>query len=195
MASGFSSGPLEWVREVQTGERFHTGLGESGFHHFVGFEDDLGHGLPRGVRDRKMGADCPEFLEELRRPAMKNHCGTATWEAPDFDIVPCDAPAPTGSDGLHGSFLGGKSSGVALCLIGFGLAVVNFVGGKYPLQKAPAKALDRGLDAIHLRNVDAGSYDHSATIPVSPTFKWVPDTSFQQGNILRIMVFVIFLEG
>src|ERR1035441_4856068 len=94
MASGFSRGPLEWVREVQTGECFRTGCGESGFHDFVRFEDDLGHCLALGMRDRKMGADCPKFLEEFRRVAVKGHRGPATREALDFDIVPGDASTP-----------------------------------------------------------------------------------------------------
>src|ERR1035438_7726200 len=94
MASGFSSGALEGGR-VECLRITYPEL--SGFHCFIGFEDDLGHGLALGMRDRKMGADRPEFLEEFRCLAVKGHRGPSTGEAPDFDIVPCDTSAPTGS--------------------------------------------------------------------------------------------------
>src|SRR5664280_1934795 len=132
----------------------------SGLRRFLGFENDLGHGLLLGMSDGKMGADCPKLLKEFCRLAVKHHRGPSTGGALDFDVLPGDAPAPTCSDGLHGRFFGGKASGVALRLIGLGFAVADFVGCKYPLQKSPAKALDGRLDAIDFCDVDAGSDDH-----------------------------------
>src|SRR5580704_703995 len=95
---------------------------------------------------------------------MKGHRGPATREALDFDILPGDTPAPTGSDRLHGSFFGSESSGVALRLVGLGFAVADFAGGKHALQKTPAEALNRRLNAIDLRNINAGSHDQLDTI-------------------------------
>ena len=68
-----------------------------------------------------------QSAEELRRFTVESHRRTSARYARDLNVLPGDAAAPAGADGLHGSFFGGEASGVALCLVGLGLAVADLV--------------------------------------------------------------------
>jgi hypothetical protein len=80
---------------------------------------------------------------------------------PDYlDILPSYAVAQPGTDGLHSGFLGGKAGCQALCGVGFAHAIPDLSRGEDTPQKSVTKALDGGLNAADLGDVNSCPYNH-----------------------------------
>src|SRR5271166_3334731 len=110
--------------------------------------------------NRKVSADRANLLEKLLCLPVECHGRTSARNSCDLHILPGDAAAPAGADGLHSGLFGGEASGVALCLVRLRLAVADFVRSENPLQKSPPEALYGGGDPVDLCDVNAGSDDH-----------------------------------
>src|SRR5271157_5701674 len=106
------------------------------------------------------------FLERVFTPAEIRYCESKANKAERYagrfaaKEAAMKAIGTGWSRGVHGRFFGGEASGVALCFVRFRLAVPDFCRSENALQKPLPEALDGRRDAIHLRNVNAGSNDH-----------------------------------
>src|ERR1700730_4947083 len=93
-------------------------------------------------------------VELQRRPAGN--------EVNYFEIFPANAAPPAGADGFHSGFLGGETRCIALVPVGFPLHIGDLSGSINSIQEAVPITLDRCTDAVHFRQVDAGSDNHNS---------------------------------
>src|SRR5689334_10370970 len=107
-----------------------------------------------------MGTLAAESRGKLCRLAVKFQNGTLAGHAKRFHILPGNAVAQPGTDGLHSGFLGGKAGGQALRGIVLAHAVADLSGGEYALEKTRAKTLHGGLDPPHFGDVNPSPYYH-----------------------------------
>jgi len=126
----------------------------------VRLENHLRHRCVLGVSDGKMSTNGSQPVKEFRSSAMENHRRPSSRSRADFHVLPGHAQAPACPDGLHSSFLGGKTASIALSFVGFRLAVADLVGREYPLEEPPPKALDGSSYPWHFRDVNPSSDDH-----------------------------------
>ena len=119
-----------------------------------------------GMRQRQRRALHAQARGKLARLAAESNRRSSAGLAPHLDVSPCHAVFPSGADGLERGFLGGKACRVAFDAIGFGVAVPDFILGKDAAQKALAEPLNRGGDARHFDNVNAGP-DYHAGKPIT----------------------------
>jgi hypothetical protein len=72
---------------------------------------------------------------------------------------------PAGAESLHGRFLGGEASSVALEAIRLRIAIANLSLSENPLKKTLPEALNGLAYAGNFGDVDAGAYNHVRDIP------------------------------
>ncbi len=123
-------------------------------------ENNLRHGETRNVSNRKVGMNSPQLAKEFCSLAVKSQGWTSCRNSRHLNILPTDASVPSGTDGFQGSLFGGKTRGVAFCLVCFGFAVADLLGSENPLQEPPAEALYRRGDPANLSYVNACSNNH-----------------------------------
>jgi len=111
-----------------------------------------------GMGKREMRALAAQSSGELCRLAIKFQNGTLAGQAKHFDILPGNAVAQPGADGLHSGFLGGKAGGQALRGIGLAHAIADLSGGEDAPEKTLAKTLHGGLDPRHFADVNPCPY-------------------------------------
>jgi hypothetical protein len=124
------------------------------------FENHLRNRLLSSVRERKRDMDCSQLRRKLSGLTVENDRGPSPGLTRHFNITPAHAATPSRSQRFHSGFLGGKTSGVALNAIGFGIAVADLSFGKHALKKAVAMPRNGLRDTRDLRNVDAGANNH-----------------------------------
>src|ERR1700676_633150 len=124
------------------------------------FENHLGDGLLRGVRQRQSDIFRSEPLGELPALAVKCHGRTASGLPEHFAIAPTHAMVPAGAQSFHGGFLGGEAGGIALHTIRLRIAIANLSGGKDALQETLPETLNGLSNARNFGDVDPCAYDH-----------------------------------
>lgn len=77
-------------------------------------EDNLSDGVLCGVRDGDVRGVCAGLMKESMRLSVKVKDGRARVGVDYFDVMPCEAAAPTRAQSFEGGFLGGKARGVVL---------------------------------------------------------------------------------
>ena len=102
---------------------------------------------------------------ELSRLATEANPRTAPGMANDFNILPGNPMAKTGSNGLHSGLLGGKPSRQTFSEVELGKAVFDLCRGENPGQKTVSKALHGGLDPGHFGDVNSCPYNHLDALP------------------------------
>jgi len=128
----------------------------------LGFQNDHCHGLHRRVGNRKRDIPDAQAIRKLCCYTVKLQRGTPRRQVLYFEIPPADAASPTSADGLHPSFLGGESGGIAFIAVGLAFDIGDFSGRVDALDKAAAVTFDRASNTVHLGQIDARSDDHSS---------------------------------
>src|SRR3954454_18733311 len=124
------------------------------------FEDDLGKSLFLGMRNGQSGILHAQLRGKLLRLTMKMNGWTPSGQAHDLAIAPAHAVVPAGSKRLHRRFLRGKACGIALCSIGFGIAVAPLPCRIHAFQETLPKAFYRLLNTWDFCDIDSRANDH-----------------------------------
>jgi hypothetical protein len=119
-----------------------------------------------------MSALAAESRGKLRRPSVKFQHRALAGKPNDLNILPGNAVAQAGSNGLHAGFLGSKAGRQALSGIGLARTVPDLRGSEYTPQKTVAKALYGSLNAIHFDDVNSRPYNHLGLI-AKVSYRWL----------------------
>ncbi len=92
----------------------------------------------------------PRPIGDLLRRAGQFQRGFAARLADHFDIHPAHAARPSGAEGFHGGFLGGKAAREPFGAVAMLFAVGDFRWRENALEECRSVAGDGGLDAIRL---------------------------------------------
>jgi hypothetical protein len=125
------------------------------------------------VGKREMSVLAAEPRGKLRSLAVKLQNGTLAGQAKDLYILPRDAVAQPGPDGLHAGLLGGKAGRQTLRGVGLAHAVPDLGGSEDTLKKTVAKALDSGLNPAYLSDVNPSPYNHLG-LCAKVSYRWLP---------------------
>src|SRR3954451_11507137 len=123
-------------------------------------EDHLGKRLFLGVRNGQSGILDAQLRGKLLRLTMKLDCWTPSGQAHDLAIAPAHTVVPAGSKRLHRRFLRRKACGIALCSIGFGIAVAPLPCRIHAFQETLPKAFYRLLNTWDFCDIDSRANDH-----------------------------------
>jgi len=107
-----------------------------------------------------MDALAAEAVGVFQGLAGEANGGALAGETDDLDVVPGDAVAQAGSDGLEAGFFGGKAGGQAFGGVGLGQAIAELFRGKNTAKEALPKALYGGLDPGDFGDVNSCAYNH-----------------------------------
>jgi hypothetical protein len=130
-----------------------------------GLQDDKRYRGFGRVAQGKMRSLAPQASSKLGELSGKSKGRPATRLSNDLKVVPCDAMAQAGSNGLHSRLFGSKASRQTLGSIRLGSAVAYLFGGKNAVQEAVTKALYGSPDPGHLSQVNSCAYNHLRRSP------------------------------
>jgi len=125
-----------------------------------------------GVRQRKVSALAAQSRGELCRFAMELQNWTLAGQPNDLNVVPGNAMAQAGANGLHSGFFGGKAGRQALSGVGLAHTVPDLRGSEHPTQKTVAKALQGGLNPVYLTDVNSSPYNHLG-LYAKVSYRWL----------------------
>jgi len=128
----------------------------------VAEEDHLCESKGVGMRDRQLRRVAADGLKPARRAAMQLQLRRSA-PANHFDVPPEDASRMTGTERLHCSFLGGKTSGEVDGRVAAAHAVRHLGLGENAVCKSLAVPLDRGGYARDVCCVETESNDVHAS--------------------------------
>ena len=114
----------------------------------------------RRVRNGKMSGGGAGLFVEFTRAAVKQDNRRARFFRRHFDVLPGDASAPTGLQGLQRRFFCREARGIMLrghCAARFTVSSLSF--GEHAFRKA-RRALDGFAHAPDFDNVDADGNNH-----------------------------------
>src|ERR1700724_1557040 len=77
-----------------------------------------------------------------------------------FYIAPANAVVPSGAQGFHGSFLGGKSGRISLNPVRLGIAISNFAICEDAANKPLTETLNGFCDARYFGYINSGANNH-----------------------------------
>ena len=126
------------------------------------------------MRERKVGADdilargnfCGAAMESQSRPAAR-----LTY---NFNFKPTDAVADPGAERFGCGLLGGKACGEALSGVALAQAIGLFGRKVDAVEKAPAVAIHRVLNAGNLCQIDSGTGNHVIFHATTCACRFVP---------------------
>src|SRR5512143_3714410 len=72
-------------------------------------KDDVGEGLVGGVSKGEVDISGAEAGGDFRGGAVEGDGGALSFGTDDFDIAPTDTMVPSGAEGFHAGFFGGKT--------------------------------------------------------------------------------------
>src|SRR5713226_8241054 len=101
-------------------------------------------------------------IRNFRGHAVELQRRPAGGEVNYFEVFPANTAPPAGADRFHSGLLGGKTRRIALVAVCFPLHIGDLGGSINSIQEAVPITFDRCTDAVHLRQVDAGSHNHSS---------------------------------
>src|SRR5579859_3212105 len=107
----------------------------------LAFQDHIRDRLLRRMRQRKVDALAAEAVGVLKGLAAEAQGGALAGQADDLNVLPGDAVAQAGADGLETGLFGGKAGGQAFGRVGPGQAVAQLSRGEDPVKKTVSKAL------------------------------------------------------
>lgn len=124
------------------------------------FADGAGGGMRFDVADAEVPAGDSFFTSETGAFAREQDAGLAGGVFDDFNVGPCDLPAPSGAQDFEDGFLGGKASGVMLhAALLAGVAIFLLGGSEDAVEEMVAVLFDKFGDSCRLYDVDAVSDD------------------------------------
>src|SRR6266702_995020 len=126
-------------------------------------ENNLCECLSLCVRDAQRDMLHSELLSNFPRLVLHGERRPAAGLSHHLPIAPAYPASPPCSSSLHCRFFCRKPSGVAFVSVFELLAVLSFLRRVHSSQKYLTMALNRRLDAAHLGNVHAHSYDQDAS--------------------------------
>src|SRR2546430_2876928 len=112
------------------------------------------------MRDRERYVARAQLLRENGGLAVELNRRPLASRTHYFDVAPADAVVPSGAEGLHASFFGGETGGVAFEAACFPVAVFDFALGEDAMQEAFSKAFNRFADTIDFRYVHSRADNH-----------------------------------
>lgn len=119
------------------------------------FEDDLSDGVFGGMRDGEVRGVCAGAVEEFARQIVKEERGRTRRVGNYFDVLPCEAAAPTRAEGFERGLFRGETRGVVLRRNHTApLAIVALAEREDTPDEARRPAQD-GAHARHFDDVDA----------------------------------------
>lgn len=124
------------------------------------FENDLCDGVFCGVRDGEVRRGCSGLLEQFTHEAVKEKDGCARCERGDFDVLPCDAAAPSGLQRLERRFFCREACGIMLCGDGPATIAVSALGVCVDALSETRRALDDFSNATDFNDVYSNGNNH-----------------------------------
>ncbi len=108
-----------------------------------------------------MRGGCAGLMKESMRLSVNVQSGRACIGVDYFDVVPCEAAAPTRAQSFEGGFLGGEARGVVLRgnLLTAPVAIRAFTHGENTFGKSRRAAQDFA-DARNFDNIYADGNNH-----------------------------------
>jgi hypothetical protein len=164
----------------------------------LGFQNDDGHGLNRGVSDGKGYIPDPQAVRELGRHTVELEGWTARSQVRYLEVLPANAAPPTSSNRLHPRFLRREAGGITFVPVGLAFYVSNFGGCINAIDESATVTFNCRANAIHLSNIYTGSNDHKLIefLPKRSYFTYSPAFLFR-FTVRRFAIFSppAFLSG